>query len=130
MPERWLAGSSRSESVSSDEKKEGKEEAAALQQQQHRDFFPFGLGARVCIARALATQELIFAVKGVVRSGVLMDCDGEEDGVEGKNGGEGEGVGGGRKGRGGRAKAVGEGIRIKEWFNAKVVGGKIEVVWQ
>jgi hypothetical protein len=66
----------------------------------------------VCIARALATQELILAVKGIVRSNVLMEGGEEEEG------------------KGHRAKAVGEGIRIIEWFNAKVAGGRIEVIWE
>ncbi|SMR55123.1 unnamed protein product [Zymoseptoria tritici ST99CH_1E4] len=65
-----------------------------------RDWIPFGLGPRQCIARNLAMIELELAVKAVVRSGVLKD-----------------------------AKPVAGKIEIMEWFNARIVGGKVELVW-
>lgn len=65
-----------------------------------RDHIPFGLGPRQCIARNLATVELFIAVDKLVRSDVLRG-----------------------------AKAVGDKIQIIEWFNSKVVGEKIEIVW-
>ncbi|KAF7188296.1 Cytochrome P450 monooxygenase [Pseudocercospora fuligena] len=65
-----------------------------------RDFIPFGLGSRMCIARNLAMFELCLATRAVVRSGVLEN-----------------------------AKTVRERIEVVEWFNAKVVGGRIELVW-
>ena len=58
---------------------------------------PFGKGARACIAQNLATVTLTYATERVVRSGVL------------------EG-----------AEAVGE-LKIKELFNAKVIGEKVEI---
>lgn len=66
-----------------------------------RDWMPFGLGSRACIARNLAMVELYYAVEEVVRRGVL------------------EG-----------ARVVQERIEIVEWFNSKVVGERIEVTWR
>ncbi|CZT18016.1 related to benzoate 4-monooxygenase cytochrome P450 [Ramularia collo-cygni] len=66
-----------------------------------RDFIPFGLGPRQCIARNLAMMELAFAVRALGRGNVL---EGAEV-MEGK-------------------------IEVMEWFNSKVVGGKIEVEWK
>ena len=66
-----------------------------------RDWVPFGNGTRACIARNLATAELFMAVERLVAA----------DGLRG-------------------ARAVGERIEIFEWFNAKVRGGKIELVWE
>ncbi|KAK3677609.1 hypothetical protein LTR78_002459 [Recurvomyces mirabilis] len=65
-----------------------------------RDYIPFGLGSRQCIARNLATTELLLATRALAREGVL------------------EG-----------AKAVKERIELLEWFNSSVVGEKIEIVW-
>jgi cytochrome P450 len=65
-----------------------------------RDWMPFGLGPRQCIARNLAMVELAFAVRALARENVL------------------EG-----------AKVVEKKIEVLEWFNAVVVGGKIEVSW-
>lgn len=65
-----------------------------------RDHIPFGLGSRQCIARNLASAELFAAVKRCVEERVL-------DG----------------------ATALGQ-IEIIEWFNSKVQGGKIEVMWK
>lgn len=66
-----------------------------------RDFIPFGLGSRQCIARNLATMELLLATRAIAREDVLQG-----------------------------AKPVGEEIRLLEWFNSSVVGEKVEVVWQ
>lgn len=65
-----------------------------------RDWMPFGLGPRQCIARNLAMVELAFAVRALARANVL------------------EG-----------AKVKEEKIEVLEWFNAVVVGGKIELSW-
>lgn len=69
--------------------------------EMQRDHIPFSLGARQCIARNLAMTELILATRGIVESGVL-------DGAE----------------------AVGDKVEILEWFNSKVKGEKIEIVWK
>jgi cytochrome P450 len=65
-----------------------------------RDWIPFGMGSRACIARNLATVELFMAVERVAESGVLSG-----------------------------ARAVGGRIEIMEWFNSKVKGERIELVW-
>ena len=69
--------------------------------EMQRDWIPFGLGPRQCIARNLATQELFLAVRAIAREGVL------------------EG-----------AKAVGKRIEILEWFNSRVKGERMELVWE
>ncbi|KAL6154830.1 hypothetical protein ACJQWK_01335 [Exserohilum turcicum] len=63
-------------------------------------WFAFGAGSRACIARNLATVELQFATERLGRSGIL-------DG----------------------ARIVQSEVDIYEWFNSKVKGGKIELVW-
>ncbi|OLN86858.1 Pisatin demethylase 15 [Colletotrichum chlorophyti] len=68
-----------------------------------RDNIPFGIGPRQCIARNLATSELFWAVRGLVLSGVL-------DGARPT----------------GRAE---KGIVIDEWFNSKVPGHAIDLIW-
>ena len=65
-----------------------------------RDFFAWGAGPRQCIARNLATAELFWAVQAIVQDDVLSG-----------------------------AKAVQDEIKILEWFNSKVIGEKIELVW-
>lgn len=70
--------------------------------EMERDMIAFGLGSRQCIARNLATVELFLAVKAVVESGVL---------------------------EGARPSKGLEKIKILEWFNSHVVGGKIEIEW-
>jgi cytochrome P450 len=65
-----------------------------------RDAIPFGLGTRQCIARNLASVELFCAIEKVVRADVLMG-----------------------------AKALVDKIEILEWFNSKVVGERIDLVW-
>ncbi|KAF2166593.1 hypothetical protein M409DRAFT_66605 [Zasmidium cellare ATCC 36951] len=69
--------------------------------EMYRDWIPFGLGPRQCIARNLAMVELCLATRAVVRSGVL------------------EG-----------ARPVGERLEVFEWFNAKVKGERIDLVWE
>lgn len=63
-----------------------------------RDFIPFGLGSRQCIARNLAMLELNRASAAILESDVL-------DG----------------------ARNVGDKIEILEWFNSKVRGERIEI---
>ncbi|KAH7072517.1 cytochrome P450 [Paraphoma chrysanthemicola] len=63
-------------------------------------WFAFGAGSRACIARNLATLELQFATERLARSNVL------------------EG-----------ARVVQDEIEIYEWFNSKVKGEKIDLVW-
>lgn len=65
-------------------------------------WFAFGAGSRACIARNLATLELQLATERLASSGVLD---------------------------GGRAVQNGD-VEIYEWFNSKVKGEKIEIVWQ
>lgn len=68
--------------------------------EMHRDWLPFGKGARSCIARNLALQEMFIATECIVKSGVLAG-----------------------------AKPVGDKIEIYEWFNSSVKGEKIELMW-
>ncbi|RMZ73528.1 cytochrome P450 [Pyrenophora seminiperda CCB06] len=63
-------------------------------------WFAFGAGSRACIARNLATMELQFATERLARREAL-------DG----------------------ARAVQNEVEIYEWFNSKVKGGKMELVW-
>ncbi|KEF54564.1 uncharacterized protein A1O9_09006 [Exophiala aquamarina CBS 119918] len=65
-----------------------------------RDAIPFGLGTRQCIARNLASVEVFCAVEKVVRADVLRG-----------------------------AKTSTDKIEILEWFNSKVVGERIDLVW-
>lgn len=67
----------------------------------NRDFIPFSLGSRACIARNLAMMELNLACAAILESGVL-------DG----------------------AKNVGDKIEILEWFNSKVRGERIEIEYK
>lgn len=67
----------------------------------NRDFIPFGLGSRQCIARNLAMMELTLAGKAIVEDGVL------------------EG-----------AQAVGDKVEIMEWFNSRVKGEEILLRWE
>lgn len=66
-----------------------------------RDWIPFGMGTRSCIAKNLATVELFAATKKVVELDLLKG-----------------------------AETVTQQIEILEWFNSKVKGGKIELVWR
>lgn len=66
-----------------------------------RDWIPFNIGARQCIARNLAMTELLLTARAVVKSNVLKG-----------------------------AKVVKERVEVVEWFNAKIVGEKVELVWE
>ncbi|KAI1371314.1 cytochrome P450 [Hypoxylon crocopeplum] len=66
-----------------------------------RDSFSFGAGSRQCIARNLASAEIWWTAEALIRSGVL------------------EGL-----------KSVQDKIETREWFNASVIDGKIELIWQ
>jgi cytochrome P450 len=68
--------------------------------EMNRDSIWFGLGTRQCIARNLATMELVSAVHRLVEGNIL-------DG----------------------ARCCQEEIKILEWFNSKVKDEKIELVW-
>lgn len=78
LPERWLAPSP----------------------EMLRDSFYFGAGPRQCIARNLASAELLWLAEALIRSGVLNGSKPTEDKIE-----------------------------ILEWFNSSVVSGKIELIW-
>lgn len=75
--------------------------SSPTKEKMSRDWIPFGLGPRQCIARNLAMRELVLATKALAVSGVL------------------EG-----------ARVVGEKVEVVEWFNARVKGGKVEVLWE
>lgn len=66
-----------------------------------RDAIPFGLGSRQCIARNLATVELFCATERLARADALSG-----------------------------AKTAKDKIEILEWFNSKVVGERIDLVWE
>ena len=72
----------------------------AANEEMDRNYIPYGVGNRQCIARNLAGLEIISAIRAVVERGVL------------------EG-----------ARTVKEKVEIREWFNSKVEGEKIELVW-
>lgn len=76
------------------------EEDATVKERMNKSWFAFGAGSRACIARNLAMTELYMATEKIVKSGVL-------------NG----------------AKPCQEKIEIYEWFNSRVKGEKIELVW-
>ncbi|KAL9586004.1 MAG: hypothetical protein Q9203_004017 [Teloschistes exilis] len=78
QPERWLKASA----------------------EMQRDFIPFSVGIRQCIARNLAMAELFMAVKKVVESDVLRGARPAQDKIE-----------------------------VWEWFNVAVKGNKIELLW-
>ncbi|KIW46026.1 uncharacterized protein PV06_01719 [Exophiala oligosperma] len=66
-----------------------------------RDAIPFGLGSRQCIARNLATVELFCATERLARADALEGAHTLKDKVE-----------------------------ILEWFNSKVVGERVDLVWE
>lgn len=70
-------------------------------EEMSRSWFAFGAGSRACIARNLATLELHLATERLASERVLD---------------------------GGRVVQDGE-VKIYEWFNSKVEGEKIEIVW-
>ncbi|KAH8653520.1 cytochrome P450 oxidoreductase [Xylariales sp. PMI_506] len=78
-PERWLAENKPTEEM-------------------NRDWIPFGLGSRQCIARNLATVELFKAVSEIAANDSLAGL-----------------------------QSVGDRIEIVEWFNSHVHSGKIEL---
>lgn len=69
-------------------------------QEMQRDFVPFNLGARQCIARNMAQYELLLAFRMIARKGTL-------DG----------------------AQLVTKDIKVVQWFNSKTTTGRIEVSW-
>lgn len=68
--------------------------------EMQRDYFPFGLGNRACIAQNLATTELFIAVRRIIESDVLR-----------------------------HAGAVESEIEILQWFNSKVKNERIDLIW-
>ncbi|KAL8806558.1 MAG: hypothetical protein Q9223_003319 [Gallowayella weberi] len=68
--------------------------------EMQRDFVPFNVGIRQCIAKNLATAELFMAVKHVAESDVLKG-----------------------------AKPVEDKIDCYEWFNTTFKGNKLELIW-
>jgi cytochrome P450 len=60
----------------------------------------FGVGSRACIARNLATMELQFTTERLAKSGVLDE-----------------------------ARLMQKEVEIYEWFNSKVKGERIELIW-
>jgi cytochrome P450 len=67
----------------------------------NKHFFAFGAGSRACIARNLATTELYMCIERLVESDVLRGAESCEERVE-----------------------------ILEWFNSRVKGHKIELIWK
>ena len=68
--------------------------------EMHRDWVPFGKGARSCIARNLALTELFVATERIVASGVLQG-----------------------------AKTNTTRVKVIEWFNSKYGGDNIQLSW-
>jgi cytochrome P450 len=68
--------------------------------EMQRDWIPFSLGARRCLARDLAQFELLLAVREVVRQDLL-----------------------------GGARAIGGELKMYEWFNSKLIRERLELVW-
>jgi len=81
QPERWLEGN--------------------VVDEAHKYWFAFGAGSRACIARNLATMELLMATEKLAESDVLRG-----------------------------AKACQDKVEIFEWFNSSVKGEKIELIWE
>ncbi|KAF2156861.1 cytochrome P450 [Myriangium duriaei CBS 260.36] len=67
-------------------------------EKMNRDWIPFSVGSRQCIARNLAMVELNLACAAIIEAGVLSG-----------------------------AKPVGARIEILEWFNSRVRGERIEI---
>jgi len=66
-----------------------------------RDSFYFGQGSRRCIARNFATAGLSWATEALIRNDVLRG-----------------------------ARPVKDKIEVLEWFNVRVIDGKIEMQWE
>lgn len=81
QPERWLEGNVTAEA--------------------NKHFYAFGVGARSCIARNLATVELFMATERMA----------EADALRG-------------------AKACQDEVEIYEWFNSSVKGERIDLIWE
>ena len=71
-----------------------------VSREMNRDYIPFSTGSRRCIAMNLASMELYCAVHMLVKSDALAG-----------------------------ARCCEEKIEIVEWFNSKVVGGRINLSW-
>lgn len=69
--------------------------------EMQRDWIPFSLGQRACLARNLAQSELQIAVLAIVREDLLSG-----------------------------ATALDNSIEIYEWFNSKLVGDRLDLVWK
>lgn len=69
--------------------------------EMQKSWFAFGAGSRACIARNLAMTELLMTAQRIAKSGVL------------------EG-----------AKCVQDEVQLYEWFNSRVKGEVVEVVWE
>lgn len=65
-----------------------------------RDWVPFGMGTRACIARALATTFISEAAKRIVEADVLAGAQIVEDKIE-----------------------------TTDWFNSRIKGDQIQLVW-
>lgn len=69
-------------------------------EEMNKHWFAFGAGPRSCLAKNLVITELFVATEKVVASDVLRD-----------------------------ARVCQETVEVFEWFNAKVKGGRIEIIW-
>jgi cytochrome P450 len=68
--------------------------------EMQRDWVPFGMGSRACIARGLASTSVFEAMQQIIDADVL-------------NG----------------AQTVKNKIEIKEWYNSKVTDGQLSLIW-
>lgn len=68
--------------------------------EMNTNFIPFGKGARSCLARNLATTEILIATEAIVRADVLQG-----------------------------AMRVKDKIEINEWFNSQVKDRAIDLIW-
>ncbi|KAL2814304.1 cytochrome P450 [Aspergillus granulosus] len=65
------------------------------------NFFAFGKGTRACIAQNLGNMEVTLAILGVAKADLLLG-----------------------------ARALGDKIEIAEWFNSRVKGEEILILWE
>ena len=89
-PERWLDNDGNEQGSSGERQK----------REMERDFIPFGVGLRMCIARNFATHELFVATRAIVESEVL------------------EG-----------ARTCTDKIDLLEYFNGAIKDHKLEIEW-